>query len=817
MTKFPAFSGRIPAMLTFLLISGSLMSGVMALDLSGDLELVEVRRIWDKAPHNAFTDLEYFRGQWYCAFREGESHVRAGDYGRVRIIVSGDGLSWRTAGLLETPGYDLRDAKLSITPEGKLLLNSWEYHVDEGDDSRRTSRSLSWISEDGLTWDGPNHIGDTGYWIWQTAWSGGNGLALGYTWGEKDGTRLYKTGDGVEYQVHVDHLRPTGDHSNEHSMAFDRDGTAWMLLRRDNPQGGSATHALLGKSSPPWKDWQWQRLDYRMGGPALLALPDGRLLSCVRRYPESGGSAWTELGFIDRNTAGYTPALRLPSGGDTSYAGLVRKGPWLWVSYYSSHEEKTAIYLARIRIRSLDPLPVGTKRELFIDDYLISELSGDVRHRLCIPERSGRALEFDRPWEGVYSAYPTVLKDGDTWHLFYRGLPVARHAIEVEVTCHATSLDGIHWTRPNHQLFEWEGDMDNNIILAGHPACHNFAPFLDSRPGVDPAHRFKAFGGNDKSGLLLLTSPDGIHWTQSGDGSVFRDDFEPGWAFDSQNVGFWSESEGTYVLYYRRFIDGIRRIYRVTSTDLRNWTEPVDTMANLDGEHLYTNQTQPYFRAPHIYVGFPKRFFPGKVAIDPELAASLVDDPNYRRDTADSVLISSRSQPQYDRTFEEGFIRPGPSSRDWISRSNAAGCGVVPALDDPMKMYVYRLSHYGQPSAHLTRYTLRTDGFAAISAGASGGALMTRPVVFQGDTLDVNFNTSAGGEIRVELTTIDGEILTGFSKDDCDPLIGNDIDRQVRWKNADLSSLQNQPVRIRFILKDCELYAFRFRASEAAE
>lgn len=782
---------------------------------ASELKLIGVNKIWDRADHNAFTDLEFYRGRWYCAFREGKTHVRAGDYGSVRVIESSDGKEWKSVALLSLPEMDLRDAKLSVTPDGQLLLNSWVYNVDaDGELKRDTSYSVTFHSKNGRDWSGPKKVGDPGVWIWQTSWAADTGLAVGYRGGAEDKTILYKTKDGKDYMPSLVHIRPPGDKSNEHALSFDENGNAYMLLRRDNPEAGSASHGLLGTSSYPYNDWEWKRLSIRIGGPAMTLLPNGKLLACVRRYLPGGSK--TELGYINPETGNYTPALMLPSGGDTSYAGMVIDGSRLLMSYYSSHQGKTSIYLAEIQISSLQPTFIKDRRELFLDTELVSSTVG-LTHKLSVPERAGKSLIFDKPWEGVFAGYPTVIKDDNIYHLYYRGLPVARHTEDVEVTCHATSVDGIHWHKPQYNLFKHQAYSENNIVLARHPACHNFSPFIDTRPGVESTERFKAFGGNDKDGLFLMVSPDGVHWKQKGQGPVFRDDFADGWAFDSQNVGFWSESEQAYIMYYRRFINGLRKIYRVQSPDLKTWSKPVDSLANLSGEHLYTNQTQPYFRAPHIYVAFPKRFFPGKVAIDKQIAEALVADPNYRKDTADSILLSSRSRSKYDRTFNRGFVRPGTGLRDWISRSNALGLGVVPSSNDPFKMYIYRLSHYGQPSAHLTRYVLRTDGFASISAGSTPGVLTTTPIVFDGDSLELNFETSAGGNLFVEILEPFGDVIPGFSKDECIELIGDYVDRKATWKGSDnrsLSQLSGKPIQLRFYLQDSDLFSYKFSRSE---
>ena len=318
------------------------------------MKVLNVQKIWDAAPHNAFTDLERFNGRWYCAFREGKGHAGGGDYGKLRVIHSEDGKDWKSAALLETKGVDLRDAKLSITPSGKLLLNSCEYRVDNDNADIRNNTSVTYISSNGTDWKGPTQIADKGYWLWQTTWQAGIGYALGYRWGHRDATKLYQTKDGSEYTQLVNHLRPPGDRSNEHAMFFDDEGRAHMLLRRDNATSKQAGLALLGQSEAPYTDWEWRRLNVTIGGPSIIQLPDGRIIACVRRYASENhrnwGSQWTEIGWINPATATYTPSTKLPSGGDSSYAGLVWYNGLLWISYYSSHNGKTSIYLAKVSI-----------------------------------------------------------------------------------------------------------------------------------------------------------------------------------------------------------------------------------------------------------------------------------------------------------------------------------------------------------------------------------------------------------------------------------------------------------------------------------
>ncbi|HXJ76561.1 MAG TPA: exo-alpha-sialidase, partial [Candidatus Dormibacteraeota bacterium] len=100
-------------------------------------------------------------------------------------------------------------------------------------------------------------------------------------------------------------------------------------------------------AQPPYTAWQWKDVGMKIGGPHLLQLPDGRLVAGVRLYD---GTVRTSLCWVDPVTGKLTEFVKLPSGGDCSYPGLVWHQKLLWVSYYSSHEGKTSIYLAKVRL-----------------------------------------------------------------------------------------------------------------------------------------------------------------------------------------------------------------------------------------------------------------------------------------------------------------------------------------------------------------------------------------------------------------------------------------------------------------------------------
>ena len=456
-------------------------------------------------------------------------------------------------------------------------------------------------------------------------------------------------------------------------------------------------------------------------------------------------------------------------------------------------------------------IPLGTRLELLVDDFLIERFEGAAL-KLHEPTPAGVALRFDRPWEGAFCGYVTVLKDGDSFRMYYRGLPKAgRDGSDDEVTCYAESRDGIAWNKPNLGLFEVQGTRDNNVILAGQaPFSHNFSPFLDTRPGVPTEERYKALAGTSEKGLFGFVSADGVRWRKQRDTPLVTRG-----AVDSQNVAFWSEAEQLYALYLRTWTDGefrgFRTVSRAVSKDFLSWSEPVAmTFGDAPLEHLYTSQTHPYFRAPHLYVALPMRFLPGRKVLTEAQARALGVDPGYASDCAEAVFMTSRGGTRFTRTFMEGFIRPGPDPGNWASRAGLTALGIVPT--GPGEISIYKQAHYAQPTCHLLRYTLRTDGFASVNAPYRGGEFQTRPFTFGGRELALNFSTSAAGSVRVEIQDADGTPLPGYALADAPEMIGDDLERVASWKaGPDLGKLAGRVVRLRFVMKDADVYSIQFR------
>ena len=479
-----------------------------------------------------------------------------------------------------------------------------------------------------------------------------------------------------------------------------------------------------------------------------------------------------------------------------------------------------------VKERSID---LGSRRELFVDDYLIERMDG-VHLELQQPRDEGAVFWPDRPWEGGWTGYYTVIKDGETFRLYYRGKPTSQNAgVPDEVTCYAESSDGSEWTRPSLGIVDIDGSTDNNVIIGPKsPAIrHNFTPFLDTRPGIDTSERFKALGGlfdHDRReatthGLLLYGSADGIHWNQLQNEPVINQSHRGPLLTDtSSNPTFWSEIEDRYVSYMRDWIGdpkypngpgSIRWIGRTTSPDLIEW-EPVVKMQYEPAEHLYTSNVQPYFRAPHIYIALPARFMAGRQVVSSEEAKSIDVHPDYIYDCSETVFMTSRGGQTFDRMFREGFVRPGIGAKHWVSRTNYAAIGVVQTGETEMSMYIKQES--SQPSSQLRRYSLRLDGFASAKAQYAGGELLTKPFTFLGTRLFLNFATGAAGDIRVEIQGANGEPLPGYSLEDSRQLVGNYIEREASWQiGPDLSKFVDQTIRLRFVMKDADLYAFRFQ------
>jgi hypothetical protein len=506
---------------------------------------------------------------------------------------------------------------------------------------------------------------------------------------------------------------------------------------------------------------------------------------------------------------------------------------------------------------AIEPVDIGSRRELFVDDYLIEAMEG-VQLRLHRPQMREVVMDYNMPWEGSTCCYQTVFQDGDIYRMYYRGTGMKN--TYGTLVCYAESKDGIHWTRPDLDILELDGSSKNNIIwprtleeVVDNGTTYgigssNFAPFKDTNPNCSPDAQYKAFG-QSRSTLAAFKSPDGIHWKplrhiEPGEKFVGRyetistDGNCPGWSakscrmaghhtvlvdgeFDSLNIGFWDPVRGQYVAFIRDAGSGMegnhytkpggyRTISTATSTDFVHWskTRQLDFSPPKMIE-LYTNAIQVYHRAPHMFLGFPLRYLPARRQSDGHFSGW--------GEVTDVLFISSRDGVHFQRG-QEAIIRPGLQLERWGGHcNNMVAAGIVETPSDvpgsPNELSVYSIeNYYTQDSCQLRRYTWRLDGFASITAPMDGGELVTRPIRFTGKHLEINFSTSAAGSVRVEVQDENGVPFENFTLDDSADIYGDSINQVVSWGDStDLSGLAGQPIRLRFMLRDADLYSFQFR------
>ena len=488
-----------------------------------------------------------------------------------------------------------------------------------------------------------------------------------------------------------------------------------------------------------------------------------------------------------------------------------------------------------------EAIDIGSRLELFVDDHVVDTLSEATRtmHR---PVPQDVVMTFDRPWEGNSCNYISVIEDGGVYRMYYRasqvdytqGKMTNRHAF----VGYAESADGISWERPSLGLVEFGGSKDNNIIWDG-IGTTTFAVFLDENPDCEPDARFKAFvagsARDGNAGLHPLGSADGVSWRLLTDEPIITDG-----AFDSQNLAFWDTVRGEYREYHRDFRPGRdprgnangRDIKTATSKNFLEWPDP--TWLNYSPgrvSELYTNQVIPYYRAPHIFLGFPTRY----VDRGWNESAKKLPQVDYRRLRAssneregtamtDGMLMSSRDGLNFD-VWPESFIRPGlRDTGGWFYGDNYQNWGLIETAShvegapDEISIYVTEAHEQMELTERLRRHTLRVDGFVSVSARLSGGQMLTHPLVFEGGRLVLNVSTSIAGGVSVELQDANGHALEGFGIDDCDEIYGDSLEHTVSWNaSADVSALAGHPVRLRFLLRDADLYSLRFEPPDQGD
>jgi hypothetical protein len=495
-----------------------------------------------------------------------------------------------------------------------------------------------------------------------------------------------------------------------------------------------------------------------------------------------------------------------------------------------------------------EPIPIGSRLELFVDDYLIDRLAGvefRMHHPVARETVWSESNQTSGKWWGGANRSVSVFKDGQIYRMYYRDFARVTNGWTIKGgvgdedigCCYAESTDGIHWKRVPINRYQTEDLKVNNIIFAGTGAT-GFAVFKDSNPHCPPDARYKSIGRvmfragadpappkRDKTGydwlpqigILAFKSPDGLHWKVMQTKRIIKKG-----EFDSHNVAFWDGARQRYVSFFRIWMpDGtrIRSVATLTSKDFLNWSDPPSWLKyrrattglatkKAHPTHLYDNNIMPYYRAPHIIMGFPMRMIGGRVRVK--------DNP-LKEETAvnDTGFMTSRDGLHF-RRWREGFIRPGPHLGRWWNENNCIAWGMLETKSHiegaPPELSFFANEYYADPRrSNLRRYTLRLDGFVSLHADETG-EVVTRPLVFNGKELTMNFATSGIGSVRAELQDANGKPIQGFTLKDSREIFGDSINEVVTWKgNSNLQELAVRPIRIRFVMEDADIWSIRFR------
>ncbi len=314
-----------------------------------------VKKIWDKAPHNAFTDLIRFEGKFYCTFREANSHAirTTADFGKIRVLISNDGEEWQSFALIEKKGYDLRDPSLSITIAGKLIL-LMAGSLYDGVKIAGVHCHVSFLDQKKNSFSDPEpvkydrKVNSDLNWLWRITWVKGKAYGVVYQL-EKGSSQskiyLVESKDGVNYSL-VTPLEVEGS-PNETALNVTPEGKLALLVRRE----GKNEDGLYGESKYPFKNWNWVHTGFKLGGPKFIFTPGGEMIIGTRTFSKKGD--WLTGLLVSDSTERFRQIFEFPSKGDCSYPGMVIYNDKLYFSYYSSHEGKPSIYLAQIPVSSL--------------------------------------------------------------------------------------------------------------------------------------------------------------------------------------------------------------------------------------------------------------------------------------------------------------------------------------------------------------------------------------------------------------------------------------------------------------------------------
>jgi hypothetical protein len=461
------------------------------------------------------------------------------------------------------------------------------------------------------------------------------------------------------------------------------------------------------------------------------------------------------------------------------------------------------VWFAVIAVSAM-PINVEAEKQLFIDRRFI-EREKNIALVVNRPRKTGeRIMIAEKPWESfIVNAWVTVMEDEGRVRMWYEAY-AGDEASDVDARlCYAESPDDIHFTKPELGLVEFRGSKKNNIVFDGKPGWyHGGTVFKDPMAPPDRRYKLIYLGPSSVAGKHAVRgaySPDGLRWTQYPDAILNV-------SSDTQSVAFWDEVLKKYVAYVRLW-KPMRTVGRSESEDFAKFPAAQEVMRYDDQDppdsDLYNNAAIKYPYAADVYLTFPSRFYHKADTLDVQLAVSR-DGINWTRPDRGKAFIPLGDKGEFDSMTiyaSVGLLRRGDEL--WMYYN---GGDVGHNANDPKRV------KYGRATS---RAVLRLDGYMSVDTTETGGEFTTPPLVFSGDHLELNIDTGARGVCAVELRSDANVPIKAFSAERCDVIQGNSTAYKVTWKNsAALGQFAGKPIRLRFLMKDCKLYAFHFPKGE---
>ena len=476
-------------------------------------------------------------------------------------------------------------------------------------------------------------------------------------------------------------------------------------------------------------------------------------------------------------------------------------------------------------------LNIKNKLELFWDETMI-----DVSKTTATPKvhefiRRECVISHDEPWEGDYIGYHNIINDNGLYRMYYQGSKKVDPYPPYKIY-YAESHDGINWIKPKLGIREYNGSKENNIILDNKTDAPfaSFFVYLDENPACPADEKYKGIAISTES---KFSKNRILFCFLSGDGINFRN----GWkitdkgSFDSLNTILWDEITQKYMGYARglHYYDennnlvcekweGIRDVRYIESVDFKNWSDPkLLDFGDADDYALYTNVVSKYYRANHVFTGFPTRYVERTEWTDTFDKLTGVEkrheryneSPRYGLALTDCIFMTSRDGYQWKR-YDEAILRPDPEEpNNWVYGDCFPAVGMIetpgsyPGTDNEISMYVKK-NHWMEVPEDLYRYTMRIDGFVSYHATYKPQVLTTKPFIYDGDELIINFSTSAIGYLYIKIKDEDGNEINSYE------IFGDKIDRKVGFMDGSPSQLKSKPVVMEIKMSDADIYSFKF-------